>query len=103
MPEQSTPGKDGSEPAIVISRRMMRRVAIIAGVVVVVAGIGVGAFFAGRSNAPGPHKSAGPTSAASAHHSASTFRSATTTAPSYDLPAPHDHDHDPAADSARRR
>lgn len=44
--------KPVSEPAIVISRRTLRRVLVIGAAVLVLAGVGVGAFVAGRTTAP---------------------------------------------------
>jgi len=51
------PHKPGSDPAIVISRRALRRVALIGIAVLVVAAIGTGAFLIGRSSSSGPSRS----------------------------------------------
>jgi len=63
-------GRPGSEPVVVITRRMLRRVGFVALAVVVVAGIGVGAFFLGRSSKPTAQTGSGGGSTASSSHPA---------------------------------
>ncbi len=60
MAEVHDLGGDGhrpDEPVLVVTRRTLRRVALGAAALVVLAGVGLGGFFLGRSSAPGPSPS----------------------------------------------
>jgi len=63
-PGASPPPTPGSQPVVVLTRKSIRRAAMVIVGVLVVAGIGIGAFFAGRSSSP-TSAALGPTAA---HH-----------------------------------
>lgn len=68
--------RDENEPMYVVSRRAVRRVALISGAVFVLAGVGTGAFIAGRSSAPTPVTNAGMRRHNTHHHPASSSSAA---------------------------
>ena len=76
--EGAAPAPEGSKPVFVLTRNGLRRLALIAGAVVVGAGVAIGAYTLGRSRSP---SKAATTSTTLAHHSTPSTTTSTTAAP----------------------